>query len=219
MDADEDFIACAICWCDITGDAYTTPCGHIYDKKCFVSQCSSASIHIRCFGAGGSCQVTLTFSELELALTRDELDSLLCRAFTDHIHTHPAQYQYCPTASCDQIYAVTDDYKVFTRSTCLTSICTTCNAVSHEGLTCEQNEQAAKANDGFLAWKEQSGAKDCPRCGCTIENNGGCRHMQCLACKAHICWVCLKSFDNGGKTYDHLGEEHGGIFDDCYFED
>lgn len=214
--ADEGSDTCAVCWCDITGGAYTTPCGHIYDKDCFVSQCSSASasdIPIRCLGAEGSCQNVIAFLELELALTCDELDSLLSHAFTNHIRTHPTQYQYCPTASCDQIYAVTDDWKDFTCSMCLTSICTTCSAVSHEGLTCEQNKRAAETDDTFVAWKKESGAKDCPRCGSTIEKNGGCRHMRCLACEAHICWVCLKSFDSGNETYDHLAREHGGIFD------
>ncbi|KAL6717675.1 hypothetical protein ACLMJK_005590 [Lecanora helva] len=206
---------CVVCWCDVTGNGYTTPCGHVYDRDCFVSQCSSAddsNIPIRCFGAEGCCQTVIPFSELELILNRDELQKLLSYAFTNHIRTHPAEYQYCPTASCDQIYRTTDDCQVFTCSTCLTSICTTCNAISHEGLTCEQNKNAGETDESFAAWKKESGAKDCPRCGSTIKKNGGCRHMCCSACGAHVCWVCLRDFKNSGDTYDHLVEKHGGIF-------
>ena len=35
--------------------------------------------------------------------------------------------------------------------------------------------------------------KECPKCGATIEKNGGCNNMKCKnqSCKADFCWVCL----------------------------
>lgn len=37
----EEHFTCVVCWCDIT-EAYKTPCGHVYDRECFVNQCLSA---------------------------------------------------------------------------------------------------------------------------------------------------------------------------------
>lgn len=208
-------LTCAVCWCDVT-EAYTTTCGHVYDKECFVNQCLSAGdkdIPIRCLGDSGSCQATIPFTELEAALTRDQLDKLLENAFTQHIRTHPAAYQYCPTAACDQVYAVSDDGKVFTCSTCLTAICTKCGAVSHEGLTCDQYKSAILGDDAFAEWKKRNDARDCPKCGCTIQKSEGCNHMECKACRAHLCWVCMKVCKSSADTYHHMSEAHGGCYD------
>ena len=211
-------LTCAVCWCDVT-EAYTTTCGHVYDKECFTNQCLSAGdkeIPIRCLGTSGSCQATIPFAELDAALRRDQLDKLLENAFTHHVRTHPAGYQYCPTADCDQVYEVSDDGKIFTCSTCLTSICTKCGAVSHEGLTCDQYKAAILGDAAFAEWKKKNDARDCPKCGCTIQKSEGCNHMECKACEAHICWVCMKVCESGLHTYDHMRVEHGGCYDPGY---
>ena len=214
----EENLTCAVCWCDAT-ETYTTPCGHIYDRECFVNQCLSAGneeIPIKCLGSSGSCRAVIPFTELEAALTRDQLDKLLENSFTNHVRTHPNTYQYCTTAGCDQVYEVSDDGKIFTCSTWLTSICTKCGAVSHEGLTCDQYKSAVIGDDAFAEWKKKNDARDCPSCGCTIQKSEGCNHMECKACRAHICWVCMKVFAAGGDTYRHMSVEHGGIYDPGY---
>lgn len=214
----EQDLTCAVCWCEIT-EPYTTPCGHWYDRECFVNQCLSAGdkdIPLRCMGSSGSCQAIISFAELEAALTRDQLDKLLENSFTHHVRRHPGRYQYCPTADCDQVYEVSDDGKVFTCSTCITSICTKCGAVSHEGLTCEQYKSAILGDDAFAAWKKKNDARDCPRCGCTIQKSEGCNHMECRSCGAHICWVCMKVFSVGLETYGHMKAEHGSFYDPGY---
>ena len=213
----EDTI-CAVCWCDVE-EGHTTSCGHVYDLDCFVNQCLSAEDHdipIKCLGSSGACQAIIPFSELEACLSRDQLEEMLENSFASYIRTHPERCQFCPTADCDQVYEVTDCEKIFTCSTCLTSVCTKCKAVSHEGLTCEQYMSSALSDDAFVAWKKQNGAKDCPRCGCTIQKSEGCNHMECRACRAHICWVCMKTFERGNQTYEHMTAEHGSIYDEGY---
>ena len=209
---------CAVCWCDIE-EMYKTPCGHAYDRDCFVNQCLSTAdeaIPIRCLGSSGNCQAIISFPNLEDALTRDQLDKVLDASFTRHIRQNPHIYQYCPTAACDQVYEVSDEGKLFTCFTCLTTICSRCGAVSHEGLTCEQNKKAVLTDDAFIEWKKKNGAKDCPRCGSTIQKSEGCNHMECRSCRSHICWLCMMVFGNGKETYDHLAETHDGIFDPGY---
>ena len=214
----EESTTCAVCWCGII-DEYRTPCGHSYDKECFVNQCLSSgdeNIPIRCLGSGAKCQAILPFSELEATLTRNQLDQLLERSFTRHIRTHPAEYQYCSTADCVQVYKVSQEARIFTCATCLASICTQCGAISHEGLTCAQYKIARVGDDVFAEWKKKNDARDCPKCGCTIQKRDGCNHMQCKVCGTHLCWVCMKTFAEGGKVYDHMGAEHGGFYDVGY---
>ena len=213
-------LTCAVCWCDIT-ERYTTPCGHAYDRGCFVHQCHSAGdkdIPIRCLGALGSCQTVISFVELRTALSRDQLEELLQNSFTCYVRTHPGDYQYCPTADCDQVYEVSDVDKLFTCSTCLTSICTKCGAVSHEGLTCDQYKGTILGDEAFAEWKQKNDAKDCPKCGSTIQKSEGCNHMECRGCRAHICWVCLRVFDVSSEVYGHLKAEHGSFYDREYGE-
>lgn len=218
--ADEN-LTCAVCWCETT-ETYTTPCGHVYDRDCFINQCLSADDHgipVKCLGALGNCQAVLSFLSLEAALTRDQLDKLLERSFIRYIRMHPGKYQYCPTADCEQVYEVSDDARIFTCSTCLSSICTSCGAVSHEGLTCDQYKSAILYDDAFVQWKKEHNANDCPKCGCTIEKLEGCNHMECGVCHAHICWVCMKVFGVASETYDHMSIAHGSFYDPGYGDD
>ena len=208
---------CPVCWEDVM-DSYTTPCGHAYDKECFQNQCLSAGdngIPIRCM----ACEVTFPFGDLAAALTRDQFEKLLQNSFTNHVRKHPGKYQYCPTADCDQVYEVLDDGKIFTCFTCLTSICTKCGAVAHEGLTCDQYKAVKLGDEGFAQWKKASGAQDCPKCSCTIEKSEGCNHIECTGCGAHICWVCLATFARGSDTYGHMTAEHGSFYDPGYGDD
>ena len=203
---------CVVCWCDVT-EPYTTPCSHIYDKECFVSQCLAAgdgNIPIRCLGSSGSCQAILSFEELASVLTRDCLEKLLDRSFRRYVRTNSERYQYCPTADCDQVYKISEDAELYTCSTCLTSICTKCRVISHEGLTCEEYKID---NEALEEWKRENGAKNCPKCEITIQKSEGCNHIQCRGCGAHICWVCLRVFDRAQETYDHMSADHNGFYD------
>lgn len=209
---------CVVCWCEGT-EMYTTPCGHMYDRECFVNQCLSAddkSIPIKCVASSGRCGAVISFGELEAALSRDQLDKVLENSFMSHVRRNPHTYQYCPTAGCDQLYEVSNDGKIFTCSTCLTSICTKCAAISHEGLTCDQSKSAALGDDAFAEWKKKNDARDCPKCGCTIQKSEGCNHMECKACGAHICWVCMRVFGAGSEVYGHMEAEHGSFYDPGY---
>merc|ERR1712107_979392 len=43
----------------------------------------------------------------------------------------------------------------------------------------------------------------CPKCGATIEKDGGCNHMICKnqSCKADFCWVCLGPWEPHGSSW------------------
>ena len=206
---------CAVCWTEAE-DAYRTSCGHSYCGDCFASQCSSAGdgdLPVRCFGDSGNCLEVLEIQELKNALTSAGFEQLLEDSFTTYVRTNPKSFQYCPTPDCQQIYRTSPDGIIFTCPACLTPICTTCQITSHDGMTCEVYKRIGTDGDEeFQRWKQENDVKDCPTCKVPIEKSEGCNHMECRNCKTHICWFCLKTFDEGGKCYMHMEEVHGDIY-------
>lgn len=65
----------------------------------------------------------------------------------------------------------------------------------------------------FERLKREMGVRDCPKCKTPIQKSDGCNHMTCLACKSHMCWVCLMVFPSGAQVYKHMSLMHGGHVD------
>ena len=83
----------------------------------------------------------------------------------------------------------------------------------HEGLTCEQyakSKDTAEVDRLFRSWRQQHDVRDCPKCGAAIEKRDGCNHMECAACRAHICWYCMAVLPGSKECYAHMTEKHGG---------
>ena len=203
---------CAVCWTEAE-DPYRCPCGHVYCRSCFSSQCSSAGegdLPVRCLGDAGKCQQVFALEELRAALPSAAFEHLLEDSFATHIRTNPGAFQYCPTPDCQQIYRVSADGVIFTCPDCLTPICTACQITSHDGLSCAVYKSAAvEGNEEFQTWKRANDVKDCPGCKAPIEKSDGCNHMECRNCKTHICWVCLETFDASKECYGHMQRAHG----------
>jgi len=76
----------------------------------------------------------------------------------------------------------------------------------HDGYSCEIFQRFKDIGDVPL-WiagnSENRGL--CPNCTVPIEKDGGCMHMQCTSCNAHICWKCKKVLKDASTTYGHLG--------------
>lgn len=211
---------CVVCWCE-GEEPFTTPCGHTYCKECFVQQCSSATdgkLPVTCCYAGNDVECSKIFSmaELKQVLPLSSFDELLLGSFKSYIRTHPTEFQYCPTPDCPQIYRITNDGFNIVCSACLTSICTTCKVISHDGLTCEEFEDMnSEGTMMFQKWlKGEKETRPCPKCKTIIQKSYGCNHMECLQCKAHICWyeTCMRFFDSSRDCYAHMSSTHGGPY-------
>lgn len=215
--ADQDDNDCSVCWTEATEPLKTT-CNHIYCKECFSNQISAASdgdIPIGCCGAEGKCPHVFKLDELKDMLSSDIFEKLLNESFNTFIRTHPEKFQYCPTPDCPQIYRISTDGSINLCQTCLTPICTTCNVISHDGMTCsEYKDLSSEGNEAFQKWKKDHDVRDCPKCRSPIEKSFGCNHMECMRCRAHICWFCMKVLDTGSEVYSHMEREHGNIYAD-----
>lgn len=208
---------CVVCWTEATDTLHTT-CGHIYCTECFANQASSATecdIPLRCFGAEGTCKHIFSLDELKAMLSFSAFETLLQTSFDVYIRTHPKDFQYCPTPDCPQVYRLTSTGETFVCLTCLTPVCTTCNVISHDGMTCEEyKEMDSEDNKLFREYKKEHDVRDCPNCKVGIEKSEGCNHMECKNCGAHICWFCMKVFEVSRECYTHMDRAHGNIYDE-----
>lgn len=202
---------CAVCWTRAE-NAFRTDCGHIYCSDCFEDQCSSVSqngIPVRCYGDLGKCSQIFANKKLKNALPLSGYEKLLENSLSIHIRARPNEFQYCCTPDCEHIYRVSTDGAVFTCAACLTTICTTCHVVSHDGLSCDEYRTlGSEGNEAFEEWKQMNHVKDCPNCKVSIQKSYGCNHMECRICHTHICWFCMRDFGTGAEVYSHMNNTH-----------
>lgn len=207
---------CAVCWCEPENDTYTTACGHTYCSSCFANQCLSVNadtVPIRCLGAGGECQRIFGLPELRTALGLQAFEKLLEAALDAHIKGKPEEFRYCPMADCLNVYRVSKKGDTVKCITCRTLLCATCHTVSHENKTCQANQAQLQGDNDFLEWKQQNKAKDCPKCGSTIQKTEGCNHIQCMVCNTQMCFVCLTTVGSLRECYAHMQAVHGSFVD------
>jgi IBR domain, a half RING-finger domain len=205
---------CSVCWTE-PDDIYRTSCGHTYCKECFAGFCASATsaehFPLKCLGDATRCIHVFGMTELQRALAPTAFDDLLKSSLETYIRTRPGEFQYCVTADCPQVYRITKNGRVFDCPSCLTPICTTCQAVSHNGSTCEEYKDLS--SEGTMAlkkWMEENKGKACPKCETPIQKSYGCNHMTCPVCSTHFCWFCMEVFGSH-DIYEHMTAKHGNI--------
>ncbi|KAF5708098.1 hypothetical protein FMUND_10746 [Fusarium mundagurra] len=210
---------CPVCF-DEAEEPLETSCGHIYCSLCFFNMCQaeasdSGDFSISCIGDSGDCKKILQISEIQSLILSETFENILEASFASFIRRHPAEFRYCPTPDCDQVYRVSSPDKLpfmFTCAACFTPTCTACH-VSHLGISCSKNKGNSSGDiEELIKAKEDLGVKDCPKCTTSIQKAEGCNHMTCTVCGMHICWVCLATFTEGNDCYTHMWRLHGGIY-------
>lgn len=213
---------CSVCWGEAENPIRTS-CDHVYCPDCFSDMCRATSSkttehRICCVGGQGSCDKVVPLWELQELLSSADFEEVLEGSFASYIRRHPADFQYCSTPDCGQIYRVAASESaassmIITCPQCMMPTCTSCHS-AHPRMTCAEYKYRAGGGDEALERvKKELGAKDCPRCKTMMEKTGGCNHIMCRGCGIHMCWICLATFDTGAACYDHLGRTHQRIFD------
>ncbi|KAJ3538049.1 hypothetical protein NM688_g6575 [Phlebia brevispora] len=215
---------CPVCFCDVA-DAISMPCGHAYCKLCLQhylrSPPSTNFEGAKCIAlleegdTGQCCMRAIPLATLQDLLTPGEEDALLQASFFSYVHSRPEEFYYCPTADCQTVYRGGPDGTVLRCPTCFVRICAACHVEFHEGLDCAMyRDNIAGGHDAYNRWREENSVKACPKCKTDIMKDGGCNHMTCSRCGAHICWVCMRVFsdtDSSRGVYSHMAKEHGGF--------
>jgi hypothetical protein len=208
----DDDSVCAVCWTQAE-EPLATSCGHTYCTACFDSQASSTSeFPVRCLGESGACNTPFALPELRRLLAGNTFETLLETSLNTFIRSHPKKFQYCSTPDCDRFYRVSQegDAIAFNCDHCLTSICTACHTGAHDGVSCDEVKAGRDGTDEFAQWKSKNDVRDCPACAAPIQKSEGCDHMTCKSCGAHICWQCMKVFEQGPDVYAHMTKDHKG---------
>ncbi|KAL9956542.1 hypothetical protein ACROYT_G038030 [Oculina patagonica] len=217
----ETKMTCGICLCDLddAADLYRLACcGHAYDKSCVIQQLKSAEFPLKC--ATGNCEELLVWRDLQNLLSENERKKLAASALDEYAKINPEIVKFCPTADCDMVYRVSTEGRRLICGACQAETCTSCHVQWHDGLTCAMFKSGQKTKtknkkklfksvkqvEGRLEeWmrKDSSNRINCPLCIEPIEKIAGCNHMECLQCKSHICWLCMKAFKTAEGVYNH----------------
>jgi len=209
---------CPVCY-DTIDQPYRLGCGHAYCYGCLrhflFTACDTKRFPLSCMGDEGKCDVPVPLPVIQRFLVPAQVKRLLEVSFLDHLDRHPDRFKYCTTPDCPEIYSLETEYGggIFRCRLCFASVCVSCGE-DHEGFSCEgwRIHRDPEAQERLLErWAEGSeDVKKCPGCKVLIEKNGGCNHMTCPKCSAHICWRCMGVF-TPDTIYDHMNVAHGGM--------
>lgn len=216
---------CPVCFCDTT-DPVTLPCGHAYCRACLQHYLRApattnpsgvsciAEVEAHDDDAMKSCSQAVPLATIRALLSPNEEEDLLQAFFFAYVHARPEEFRYCPTPDCQTLYRPGPDGTVLRCPSCLIRICAACHIEFHEGLDCATyRDNTSGGHTAYEKWRTENNVKACPRCKTDIMKDGGCNHMTCSRCKTHICWVCMKTFDDADSSrgvYTHMAKEHGG---------
>jgi hypothetical protein len=210
---------CPIC-CDTTSHPETLGCGHSYCTSCLWHYLESAAnakkFPLNCMGNNTSCRSPLPIPLIKRFLTVQRFNQLVEVAFLSYLDQHPRELKYCSTPDCNQIYR-RDPTKPFLQCpACFSTICSSCQEESHEGMTCLQFKcYGLTAGQEWFTddWASARGIKKCPGCGIWIEKTeGSCNHLTCK-CGDHVCWKCMGIF-TPETIHAHMHNVHGEIHDE-----
>ncbi|KAJ7177447.1 hypothetical protein C8R43DRAFT_872512 [Mycena crocata] len=202
-------LLCPICRCNILSPV-ALPCGHECCKACMLEYLLASDAYhfpLRCLE--GDCPQLVPLDFADMLLSPTQYTSVIHSAVTSYLRQHTDVFRYCPSPNCHCIYRTEDKAGVVRCPSCLILICPACNVEAHPGFEC-RTSVGSDLDRLFDEWKAGRDVKECPRCKYLIERDQGCYHVLCT-CGAHICWVCLETFDQGATVYEHLNARHGTI--------
>ena len=209
---------CTICWDESDDYIEVAHCEHTACKECFVGYCmveNEAKFPLRCFEK--DCDQQIGIPQLQSTLKKNHLQLLFSQALTAHVERHPEEYVQCPGADCSMYYSISTAKEQHICPKCFTASCSDCRTEFHFDETCTQYQTRMvedKDVEALEKWMEKEGAKRCTSCNAVVQKLVGCDNMQCMMCKVHFCWHCMKTFPTHNEVYTHLESEHGGFIAD-----
>ena len=207
---------CSVCY-DTIDQPYRLACGHPYCYGCLRHFLLTASdvkqFPLSCMGDEGKCGLPIHLPVIQRFLAPVQLKRLLEVSFLEYLDRNPEKFRYCATPDCPEVYSLESDSGdgIFQCRSCFVSICVPCRE-DHDGFSCAEWKVEREGDAQYKSledWaKGNENVKKCPKCEVMIEKNGGCSHVTCLKCQAHICWKCMGVFA-ADTIYPHMSEVHG----------
>jgi hypothetical protein len=154
------------------------------------------------------CGTPIPFQVIRDLLSPEETSALMKASFLTHVSEHSEEFRYCPTPKCDVIYCPQPRGTTFRCRACQAQVCAACHVEFHEGVTCAEYREIELAHtQGFQNWDKNDRVRKCPKCRAHLERRGRVNEVECVMCRTHVCWLCMKSFQSGQVT-EHIQEYH-----------
>ena len=214
---------CLVCYCDVpVAETFALRCGHTFCSTCWGSYVGmevreGRTAEISCMGSseetGNKCTVSLDDRLVERFITSDpDLNERYSRFLCQSYVASSPSLKWCPSERCEGIAILCDvpEAAIPVRCLCGFVSCFRCGSEDHLPASCKQvktwldhcEEESANAQ-----WI-MANTKPCPKCGRSIQKNGGCQHMVCgtnasSGCGIHFCWNCLVTSEGSHLIYNH----------------
>lgn len=174
-------------------------CGHAFCVECW-----AAHFAVR-VADGGARRIACMEFRCGAAVPAETIDAVLkaengsegaaaqyARSMLESYVEDNANVRWCPSVPhCGNAVRVGGDKLVEVRCACGQAFCFACCEAPHSPATCEMwRKWKAKANDDSETnnWITAN-TKPCPKCGKSVEKNGGCNLVSCT-CGQCFCWLC-----------------------------
>lgn len=205
-------VQCTICF-ESSSSYSALACGHPFCNSCYaeflnhaITDSGHECVQARC--PEPKCGLTIT-PQLVTSLVRSEEQlgrykkaASVARSFVDD---QPG-LKWCPAPDCDRAVRGKPDV-LSVKCSCSHRFCFNCNQDDHQPASCDNLAKwLVKCRDDSETYNWLiANTKPCPKCGTSIEKNGGCNHMTCknTSCKWEFCWVCSGPWkDHSGSYYN-----------------
>jgi len=205
--------ACSVCLTPPEGKERVRleVCGHLYCSPCLAMQVMSAPWPLLCSFEG--CSSPWVAEDLRRFESDQEVMKRIVRgSLEDNLLQPTSNLHACPSPNCEGVFRKLSpeekgsNQDPFFCTFCGANICRGCCSVFHQGMTCEFYQISRTDDDHSLkVWfaEKPEDRKRCGQCQAPIEKAGGCLHVHCARCGAHMCWWCMVVFPTGGQVYHH----------------
>jgi len=200
---------CDICCLSLPRQMMTgLECGHLFCTQCWTEYLTTkiidegASQMIEC---PGSCNIVVDDQTVMTLITDPRVKLKYQHLITNSFVQCNRLLKWCPSPDCSNAVKVQHVEAKPVKCRCTHSFCFNCSENWHDPVRCHLIKKWIKKCDDDSETSNwiSANTKECPKCGATIEKDGGCNHMICKnqACKADFCWVCLGPWEPHGSSW------------------
>lgn len=191
------FIQCLTCLSDVQRSLCTSmDCGHPFCNECWkthfktqIEDGQARSLRCMAFKCGVACDEDKVVELLRgnTALLEKYEQARLLSYIEDN-----SNVRFCPSVPwCGRAVQVEGDPFCEPECSCGATFCFKCGKAPHSPCTCKMWDMWDEKVSGDSETKNWmlANTKPCPKCGKTVEKNGGCNHVVCK-CGQAFCWLC-----------------------------
>jgi len=202
-------VECEICCLSLPRGMMTgLECGHLYCTACWTEYLTTkimdegASQMIEC---PGSCNIVVTDQTVMTLISDPRVKLKYQHLITNSFVQCNRLLRWCPSPDCSNAVKVQHVDSKPVKCRCGHLFCFQCSENWHDPVRCHLIKKWIKKCDDDSETSNwiSANTKECPKCGATIEKDGGCNHMICKnqSCKADFCWVCLGPWEPHGSSW------------------